>query len=293
VFCHGEGVPIKNTKEIKKITALDYRYLYETVNKFGIKKVTITGGEPCMRSDICDITKELCAAGCEITLVSNASLLKNHIPELIKYVHQFNISLHSIDPDKYKIISGKSKLKQTINNINYLVQHKANIHLNCVILENVNDKWEDISSIIDFAKQRNIVPKFIELFNPNVQNNGSQKICKLLIDHNYTETSESSRKRTFSGPFSGSKEPKQCIVRVDQLSCAYIRDTNVKCESLNSLAITSDGYIKTCFLSNDGLAYIYDILRDRKTEKLTDTFKSCFNKMKNQKCPTNDIEDLF
>lgn len=77
LFCHGEGLQSVKTNSLN---ANDFGYLFEVSKKnFGIETVTLTGGEPLVRTDIIEIAKCLKNKGAKVTLTTNGSLFENNI----------------------------------------------------------------------------------------------------------------------------------------------------------------------------------------------------------------------
>ncbi len=297
IFCHGEGTLINahNHEETRKFDSDDYKFIFSAANKCGIKCVTLTGGEPCMRDDLYEITKALHSIG-HVTLVTNASKLMRYIKckSIQEHVDQFNISLHTMDNQKYKEVCKSSKLAVVLDTIKFLRQSSSTskIHLNTVILKGVNDSWEEASKIIKFADSVGALVKFIELFDINAHRPDTkipESFSKMLEEHGFEFISnEGKRKRVYKS--------SQNIVRIDRLSCAIIQDTDKNkrrelCKSLTSLAVTANGMIKTCFLRNATID-IFKCTKDRDEKELIKKIKLGLS-MIGDSCSNVDIEDLM
>ena len=100
-FCHKEGCGCNKRLLVPK----DYQYVAKILKDLlGWHTLTITGGEPLLHPDYRQICKLLKESGLRITTVTNLSLLSN--PEVLVYNDQINISLHSMDAEVYKKITG-------------------------------------------------------------------------------------------------------------------------------------------------------------------------------------------
>ena len=109
-FCHGEGVE-KNCKDL--MNSSDYEFLLSYCkNKFGWDTVTLTGGEPFVRSDIDEIIDSAYKLNMKTTVVSNGELIKKHLPSFNK-INRLNVSIHSFEDTTYtKIVGRKNKLSK-------------------------------------------------------------------------------------------------------------------------------------------------------------------------------------
>lgn len=169
-FCHSEGLDRKGRdlrQPVEKILSL-----IDRAAELGYGDFTLTGGEPLLRhKDIVRILKYLGntrARTPDITIVSNASILPQTLvnaacdyPGNIK----FNISLHSIDPDKFKeIIRVGTDIEVVLGNIRSLVKAGIKVKLNSVVLNGLNSGSKNIEAFLDRARELGVSGvKFLEL----------------------------------------------------------------------------------------------------------------------------------
>lgn len=143
-FCHGEGVE-KGTKEI--LNENDYEYLVDFCKRrYGWDTVTLTGGEPFLRNDIKNIITKLRDIGIKITVVSNGELIDKNM-ECFEYIDRLNVSIHSLNEQKYQdIVQRENKLKKVIHNLYQLrkLNKKIDIRINMTIVHGQNDDINDI-----------------------------------------------------------------------------------------------------------------------------------------------------
>ncbi len=74
----------------------------------GVNKVRITGGEPLVRKDITNLVHEIAAIDGirELAMTTNAILLERFAHDLVAAgLQRVNISLDTIDPEKYGMIT--------------------------------------------------------------------------------------------------------------------------------------------------------------------------------------------
>ena len=92
--CHNEILSFERIEQIVRVAA-----------KYGIKKLRLTGGEPLVRRDIASLCRSLKSIDGieEICMTTNATLLKSMAKELkASGVDRLNISIDTLDPDKYR-----------------------------------------------------------------------------------------------------------------------------------------------------------------------------------------------
>lgn len=166
-FCHGEGVS-QDVKDL--LSADDYAFLVKTCkNAFHWDSVTLTGGEPLVRKDCKEIVKKLNNLNVKVTIVSNGELI-NESYEVFDNIERLNISIHTLNEDKYnKIIQKRDKLTKVVNNLVKLrnLNKNIDIRINTTIVKGVNDDNESYQKLIEFAENINASIKIIELFSEN------------------------------------------------------------------------------------------------------------------------------
>ena len=137
------------------------------VNAFaqmGTSKVRITGGEPTLRRDIVDVVAS--AAGAQgiskVAMTTHAGKLEKLAHPLARAgLRQVNISLDSLDPAQFALMSGQDKLKAVMAGIEAALVEGINVKVNAVLLR----PWAT-SQLRDFKAWLQDMPvtvRFIEL----------------------------------------------------------------------------------------------------------------------------------
>ncbi|MCK5765507.1 MAG: radical SAM protein [Bacteroidales bacterium] len=107
----------------------------------GVNKVRITGGEPLVRKGITDLVRMI--AGVEgitdLGMTTNGIMLPKFAGELKKAgLHRVNISLDSMDPEKYKAITRIGSLQDALKGIDAAIEAGLTpVKINCVVDKNV------------------------------------------------------------------------------------------------------------------------------------------------------------
>ncbi len=131
----------------------------------GIQKLRITGGEPLVKKNILSICRR--AAGVpgirEICLTTNGTLL----PALAKPLHEagvrrVNISLDTLDPEKFHFITRCGSLTDTVNGIRAALDAGfEKVKLNAVLIGGFND--DEIPALAELTRRYPLDVRFIEL----------------------------------------------------------------------------------------------------------------------------------
>lgn len=142
----------------------------EAAASLGITKLRITGGEPLVKKNILSICRRAAVVEGirELCLTTNGILL----PELAKPlkdagVRRLNISLDTLDPEKYAYITRMGSLQQAAEGIRAALSAGfEKIKLNTVLIGGFND--DEIAPLAELTRRYPIDLRFIELM-PMVQ----------------------------------------------------------------------------------------------------------------------------
>ncbi|MDC0037579.1 GTP 3',8-cyclase MoaA [Alphaproteobacteria bacterium] len=165
VYCMKEKMTFLPKSEI--LTLEEIERLCDNFIELGVSKIRITGGEPLVRKDIIELIKKLNFKKDqtnlkEITLTSNGTLLEKHAKELKKFgINRINISLDTINPDKYKEITRFGNLDNVIKGIKEAINNKIKVKINVVALKNINEN--ELEKLIIWANELKIDITFIEV----------------------------------------------------------------------------------------------------------------------------------
>ncbi len=150
--------PDLTRSEIKRLVA-------HLVRTHGLRKVRLTGGEPCARPDIEDILADLHALPALQTLVmtTNGLTLRSRAQAYHDAgLQRVNVSLDSLDPERFDRITGCDGLPLVLDGIDAaLAAGLAPLKINTVVVRGEND--DQLHDLLTFAAVRGIEIRFIEL----------------------------------------------------------------------------------------------------------------------------------
>lgn len=143
-YCMAENMAFLPKKDLLSLEELD-RLCTVFVEK-GVKKLRLTGGEPLVRKNIMHLVRQLSrhlASGAleELTLTTNGSQLTRFAPELADCgVKRINISIDTLDADKFHAITRWGNLDKVLKGIDAAQAAGLHVKLNAVALKGFNDK---------------------------------------------------------------------------------------------------------------------------------------------------------
>ena len=228
--------------------------LVSALSELGVSKIRLTGGEPTVRKDFFNILKNIKSKGKinNLVMTTNGYKLNQIADQLIKDgINGINISIDSLDRNKFKEITGHDRLPQILEGIKIL-QDKgfANIKVNAVLLKNFNDSEADFDSWEQFVKENAIDFRYIELMQTGdsleyfKKYHVSASVFKnYLIKKNWNEVARVADAGPSINFVHSNYKGKFGII------APYSKDF---CKTCNRLRITAKGELRLCLFGNTG-----------------------------------------
>lgn len=250
-----EGIDFLSRSEI--LTYDEIIRLARVFKQLGISKVRLTGGEPMVRRDVFYLIERLSEIFDSFHITTNATLLHKHWDDIERCnITSFNISIDSLDRNRYQMITRRDDFDQVMSNIHRAMDLGWSLKLNMVVMKGVNDG--ELMDMMSFGMTHHIPVRFIEAM-PFNDDDGNRLV---FMDHN--EMVE----RISSGY---NIEP----IQKDMPSSAinYITESGYEfdvipaysrslCGTCNRIRLTPKGEILTCLYAQNGLD-VKSLLRDR------------------------------
>ncbi|MET0604886.1 MAG: GTP 3',8-cyclase MoaA [Beijerinckiaceae bacterium] len=165
VYCMAEDMTFLPKRDLLTLEELDR--LCSVFIRRGVRKLRITGGEPLVRRDIMTLCRSLSrhlASGAleELTLTTNGSQLAKRADELADSgVKRINVSLDTLDADKFRRITRWGDLGQVLDGIKAAQKAGLRIKINTVALKGVNEN--EFERLIEWAHGEGMDLTFIEV----------------------------------------------------------------------------------------------------------------------------------
>jgi len=211
----------------------------------GVKKIRLTGGEPLLRQDAAQIIASLSAFPVKLTLTTNGTRLPEFLDVLKKAsVHSINISLDSLQPETFNIITRRNQHNRVLDYIGLALESGIHIKINVVVLKGLNDH-----EINDFVRWTQFLPihvRFIEFMPFSGNRWTSNKVVT------WQEMLEEVQKEFSFIPLQRDKHDtdKKYVVPDHRGTFAVISPMSAPfCGDCNRMRLTSDGKMKNCLFS--------------------------------------------
>ena len=163
-YCMSEDMEFLPKKDVLSLEELER--LCNTFIDLGVKKLRITGGEPLVRKNIMHLFKSLgkkLGKGLEeLTLTTNGSQLTRYSKDLFDSgIRRINISLDSLDKNKFKRITRIGDRDKVIQGIMVAKKAGLKIKINTVALKGINDN--EILDLVHWCGENKFALTFIEV----------------------------------------------------------------------------------------------------------------------------------
>lgn len=165
VYCMSENMTFLPKKELLTLEELDR--LCSTFVRLGVEKLRITGGEPLVRRDIMtffrNMGRHLDSGDLkELTLTTNGSQLERFAADLYAVgVRRVNISLDTLDEQKFAAITRWGRLQQVMRGIDAAQAVGMRVKINAVALKGFNE--EELETITRWCAERDMDLTWIEV----------------------------------------------------------------------------------------------------------------------------------
>ena len=165
VYCMSENMTFLPKKELLTLEELDR--MCSTFIGLGVEKLRITGGEPLVRKGIMtffdSMTRHLESGDLqELTLTTNGSQLERFANDLYAAgVRRVNISLDTIDEQKFADITRWGRLPQVLRGIDAAQKVGLRVKINAVALKDFNES--ELISITEWCASRDMDLTWIEV----------------------------------------------------------------------------------------------------------------------------------
>ncbi len=163
-------MPAEGIKLISHEEILSYDEIYEVAKiaaSMGANKIRITGGEPLVRKNIVELIRMIASIRGvkDFGLTTNGIYLTKYAQQLADAgLHRVNISLDTINPDKYKRVTRLGDINQVFEGIKAAKKAGLNpVKVNCVIQESQLEP--DALAVAKYCQENNLKVRFIREMN--------------------------------------------------------------------------------------------------------------------------------
>ncbi|MEG0377563.1 MAG: GTP 3',8-cyclase MoaA [Eubacterium sp.] len=262
IYCMPEDGVSKRTHR----TNLSFEEIIDLVNagvSLGIDKIRLTGGEPLVRRGVLDLVERIG----QISGIRDFAMTTNGIllPEMAKDLKEaglkrLNISLDTMNPEKYTKITRIGHLNQALDGIEAAKEAGFSpLKINIVLIKGFND--DEIERFVDFTRENPVEIRFIELMplGESTQYAFGQYLSNDTVIERVPEL-QLLQGADSSGPAKRYRLPGAVgtVGLINPISHLF-------CSDCNRIRVTTDGKIKPCLhsdleldikkLKGEGLSY--------------------------------------
>src|SRR6476659_6425834 len=127
----------------------------------GVNKIRLTDGETVFRKDAADIIIDLTKLPVNLTITTNGTRLHEYADVLTESgVRSLNISLDTLQQEKFQLITRRDQFKTVFDNIQLLLSKNFHVKINVVVMKGLNDG--EINDFIGWTKDTPVHVRFIE-----------------------------------------------------------------------------------------------------------------------------------
>jgi GTP 3',8-cyclase len=217
------------------------------VERYGVNKIRLTGGEPLVRPDAVDIVGDMARLGGSLGLTTNALSLHKHLDGLIDAgLKSVNISLDTFDADRFRKIARRDGFERVHANILLALQRGLRVKVNMVVMRGVND--DEILRFVELTREHPVHVRFIE-FMPFAGNHWGRERVYTYAEMLGHIGSVHSFEKLNDDPHSTAK-----AYRVPGWSGTFAVISTVTepfCGTCDRLRITAEGKMRNCLFSRE------------------------------------------
>ena len=173
-------------------------------------------------------------------------MLEKYLDDLVSGgLSRLNISLDTLDRNKYKSLTRVDKLDTVLNSIDRAIDMGLGVKINTVLIGGINDN--EINDLIEYTKDRPIQIRFIELMEMGETIGWDKKSFinnKVVLDKvpQLVPTGHQGVATTYKIPgYKGS------VGLISPVSCSF-------CSECNRIRLTADGHLKSCLHSDEEIS---------------------------------------
>ncbi|APT23646.1 cyclic pyranopterin phosphate synthase MoaA [Flavobacterium columnare] len=241
-----QGIKLTPKKHI--MTADEILQISQTFIGFGVNKIRLTGGEPLVRKDAKEIIEQLSKLNIELAITTNGILVNQYIETFKKAgIHSVNISLDTLQQDKFLSITRRNQFEKVLKNIHLLIENDFHVKLNVVLIKGFNDN--EILDFIHFTKEAHVQVRFIEFmpFDGNEWNKDMLVNYDEILEKVYANYKSTHIIREPDKPNDTAKNYRIADFKGQFAIISTV--TNPFCDSCNRIRLTADGKLKNCLFS--------------------------------------------
>ena len=233
------------------------------VEQYGFDGIRLTGGEPTIRAHVTRLVRKLAGLGVDVAMTTNGATLRNLAHDLRQAgLNRINISLDTLDRDKFVRMTRRDELANVLEGIEVAVQAGFDrVKINAVIERGTND--DEIVDLARFGREHGVEVRFIE-FMPLDASDEWQRAKVVGQDEIVAAINAEWQ---IEGVPATDAAPASLWRYVDGSGTVGVIPTVTKpfCGDCDRVRLTADGQFRTCLFATDEFD-LRDALRNGETD---------------------------
>ncbi len=243
-------MPAEGLPWLERADVLSFEEIARLVALFasiGVRDVRLTGGEPLVRRDFPRLAAMLAPLVDDLAVTTNGFLLERDARALVDAgVHRFNVSIDSLQGDRFYAMTRRDALAQVLRGVDALTALTSRVKINAVALRDFTEA--EVLPFAAFARERGIEVRFIEFmpldgdraWKPDMVLRGSE--IRALIEERWALEEESREPSATARVFRFADGAGGRIGLINPVSEPF-------CSDCNRIRLTADGRLRTCLFS--------------------------------------------
>jgi cyclic pyranopterin phosphate synthase len=239
----------------KRLDDAAWKAMVQALVQAGVRRVRITGGEPLLHPRVTELVAFVASLGVEdLALTTNATqLARLAVPLRDAGLRRITVSLDSLVPERFWRITRGGRLDAVIAGIEAArAAGFEELKINAVVLRDDND--DELPALVEWAWARGITPRFIEVMRVG---EGANLPREKLVGHAEMRARLAHLVSDDEGQRDENRGPAKYVRarRDPRLRVGFITGTtDTYCQTCDRLRVASDGTLRPCLATNDGVA---------------------------------------
>ncbi|MEM3737652.1 MAG: GTP 3',8-cyclase MoaA [Candidatus Bathyarchaeia archaeon] len=262
IYCHREG-EVRGVD--REMSPAEVKQIVEIAAYFGIRRVKITGGEPLLRSDICELVSSIKGTPHieEVSMTTNGTLLADFALDLRRAgLSRVNVGFSSLRAETYHKITGENRVEDVKRGLVAATEAGLTpIKINMVVLRGLNES--EVWDMIDFTSERSYILQLIELERQGIAVGDFERFYVSLgvLEEQLRRLSRQVEFRDLHNRRIFHLDGKSS--KVELVRPFHSSDF---CKNCTRMRLTSNGELKPCLMRNDNLVDILTLIREGRPE---------------------------
>jgi len=221
--------------------------------ELGVHRIRITGGEPLVRKNLPELAQRLSQLPGidDLSLSTNAVQLARHARALRQAnVTRLNVSLDSLDAQRFKTITNGGKLAKVLDGLMAAKAQGFNpIKINTVLMKGIND--DEAESLVEFCIEHGFTLRFIETMPMGTT---GQHATQHYVNLQHIKDRLAQQYQLIPSVMPGGGPARYVSIAGTDLKIGFITPLSQHfCETCNRVRLAADGTLYLCLGQSDKL----------------------------------------